>query len=317
MDSQQYQNLKVVVLAGGVGGSKMAHGLAQILPPENLFIIGNTADDFEHMGLYISPDIDTLMYTLGKVNNPETGWGRADETWHTLEALQLLNGPTWFSVGDKDLATHLLRTHWLREGYPLSWVTAQLCRRFRVKPTLMPMTDSPVQTIFDTNEGKLPFQEYFVRWRAEPRVNHIEFVGAESAQNNRDILNAIRLADLIVFAPSNPLLSLDPILSLPSMRRLLAASQTTKIGISPIIGGKTVRGPAAKIMHELGIEASAFGVASHLKDVLSHFMIDTVDQVHRGRISNLGLNILTTDILMRSPADQARLAREVLDFVLR
>lgn len=316
MNDNRYQNLKVVVLAGGVGGSKMVNGLAQLIPPENLFIIANTADDFEHLGLHISPDLDTIMYVLGGVQNPKTGWGRADETWQVLDALEKVNGPTWFKLGDKDLATHLLRTHWVREGYPLSWITAQLCRRLNIKPTLMPMTDSPVHTIFHTDQGKLSFQAYFVRWQCQPLVHQIEFEGVEEAASNRDILNALRMADLIVFAPSNPLLSLAPILALPGMRRLLVASRANKIAVSPLIGGQAVKGPAAKIMQELRMEASPFGVANYFEDILSGFILDTVDEIHQARINNLGIHTLLTDIFMKSTADQARLAKELLDFAI-
>ncbi len=312
--NEQFKNLKVVVLAGGVGGAKMVNGLAQRITPENLFIIANTADDFEHLGLYISPDLDTLMYTLANLNNPETGWGREGESWRTLEALAELGGPTWFKLGDKDLATHLLRTQWKRSGYPLTWITAQLCRRLRIGPTLVPMTDSPVRTIVHTDQGKLSFQEYFARRQSQPIVQKIEFQGADEAESNRDISNAIRMADLIVFAPSNPWLSLDPILALPGMRRILTASQTTKIAVSPIIGGQAVKGPAAKIMSELNMEVSPFGVAHYLKDLLTGFVFDNVDDIHQERIAGLGLNTLMTDTLMKSVEDQARLAKELLAF---
>ncbi len=306
------KHLKIVALAGGVGGAKMVNGLAQILPPENLFIISNTADDFEHLGLSISPDLDTVMYALAGINNPHTGWGLAGETWHTIAALETLGGPTWFKLGDKDLATHLLRTHWRQSGYPLSWITAQLCRRLGVKPTLMPMTDSRVRTVLHTDQGKLAFQEYFVRYHFEPLVQRIEFEGATTANLNRDITSAIRMADTIVFAPSNPLLSIDPILALPGLRRLIAASSARKIAVSPIIGGVAVKGPAAKLMAELGLEVSPFGVAEYLKDVLTAFVLDTADEIHAARIAGLGLRTLTTNTLMKSVADQARLAREIL-----
>ena len=309
-----YQNLKVVILAGGVGGAKMVNGLAQHIAPENLFIIANTADDFEHLGLHISPDLDTLMYTLAGLNNPQTGWGREGESWQTLTALAELGGPTWFKLGDKDLATHLLRTQWKRNGYPLSWITAQFCRRLRIGPKLVPMTDSPIRTIIHTEQGKLPFQEYFVRQQSQPIVQKIEFQGADTAESNRDIFNAIRMADLIVFAPSNPLLSLDPILALPGMRRILNAAPSKKIAVSPIIGGQAVKGPAAKIMGELGMEVSPFGVAHYLNDLLTGFVFDRADKIHQERIAGLGLYTLMTNTLMKSVEDQARLAKELLAF---
>lgn len=302
----------VVALAGGVGGAKMVNGLAQTIPPENLFIIGNTADDFEHIGLSISPDLDTVMYALAGINNTETGWGLDGESWRVMETLAKLGGPTWFKLGDKDLATHLLRTHWRKAGYPLSWITAQLCRRLGVQPTLMPMTDSPVRTILHTDRGKLAFQDYFVRHRFEPTVSRIEFKGAETAETSREILTAIRMADVIVFAPSNPLLSLDPILAIPGLRRMIAASRARKIAISPIIAGGAVKGPAAKLMTEFGLEVSPFGVADYLKELLTEFVFDTVDAVHQSRIEGLGLRAIVTDTLMKSVNDQKRLATEIL-----
>ena len=316
MTALAFEHLKIVVLAGGVGGSKMVNGLAQLVPPENLFIVANTADDFEHLGLCISPDLDTIMYTLAGVNNSETGWGRADETWQAIEAVQQLDGPSWFKLGDKDLANNLLRTQWRRQSYPLSWITAQLCRRFGVRQTLMPMSDSPVQTILHTDQGKLAFQDYFVRRRCQPVVSQIEYDGVEQAEVNRDILSAIRLADLIVLAPSNPLLSLDPILALPGLGRLIKAAAAPVIGVSPLIGGKAVRGPAAKLMRELDMESSPVGVAQHLWHVLNGFVLDSVDRLHQPRIEALGLRALCTGTLMTSLEDQAQLATEVVEFGL-
>jgi LPPG:FO 2-phospho-L-lactate transferase len=311
-----YENLKVVALAGGVGGSKMVNGLAQILAPENLTIIANTGDDFEHLGLFISPDLDTIMYTLAGVNNPQTGWGRVEETWHTLTALQDLEGPAWFRLGDKDLANNLLRTQWLRQGQSLSWVTAQLCRRFGVAQTLRPMTDSPVRTIIHTNQEKLSFQDYFVRLRCAPRVVRLVYEGADTAELNPELVAALRTADLIVITPSNPLLSIDPILAIPDMTPCLRTVPAPKIAVSPIIGGAAVRGPAAKIMQELDMEVSPVGVAKHLKHILTGFVLDTVDRNDQARLEELRLGTLATDTLMRSPYDQARLAGEVVEFGL-
>ena len=316
MSRTLYPNLKTVVLAGGVGGAKMVNGLAQILPPENLFIIANTGDDFEHLGLSISPDLDTIMYTLAGVNNRETGWGRAGETWRTTETLATLCGPTWFKLGDKDLATHLLRTEWRRSGFPLSWVTTQLCRRFGVQQTLIPMSDSSIQTIVHTERGELSFQDYFVRHRCEPRVLKLEYRGAEVAEPDRSLLSTIRMADVIIFAPSNPLLSIAPILSMPGMVRIIGAAVAPKIAVSPIIGGQAVKGPAAKIMTEFSMEVSPFGVANYLKDVLSGFVFDDVDAAMSPRIKDLGLRTYVTDTMMYNEADQARLAREVIEFAL-
>jgi len=316
MTDTTYKNLKVVALAGGVGGSKMVNGLAQILPPENLFVIVNTGDDFEHLGLHISPDLDTVMYGLAGVNNPPTGWGRADETWGVICELEQLDGPAWFKLGDKDLANHLLRTQWLREGYSLSWVTAQLCWRFGVSQRVVPMADTPVRTIVHTDEGKLAFQHYFVRRRCEPGVQKLVYEGADTAEVSPDIKSAINSAGLIVITPSNPLLSIDPILSLPGMTDLIRTAPVPKIAVSPIIGGKAVKGPAAKIMQELGMAVSPVGVASHLKHILTGFVFDSEDRNLQNQLEDLGLKTIHTNTLMQSPQDQARLAREVIEFGL-
>jgi LPPG:FO 2-phospho-L-lactate transferase len=306
----------VVALAGGVGGSKMVSGLAQILPPENLFVVVNTGDDFEHLGLHISPDLDTVMYGLAGVNNPQTGWGRADESWHAIGEVEALDGPAWFKLGDKDLANHLLRTQWLRQEQSLSWVTAQLCQRFGVKQTVVPMTDSFVRTIVHTDEGRLAFQDYFVRRRCEPSVQKLLYEGSDTADINPDLKTAVRAADLIVITPSNPLLSIDPILFLPGITDLIRTAPFPKIAVSPIIGGKAVKGPAAKIMQELGMDVSPVGVASHLNHILTGFVFDTEDQNLQSRIERLGLKSMHTNTLMKSPQDQARLAREVVAFGL-
>ena len=316
MTDYDHPELKIVVLAGGVGGSKLVNGLAQRIKPENLFIIANTGDDFEHLGLWISPDVDTIMYTLAGVNNPETGWGRASESWSIMAQLEALGGPDWFRLGDQDLALNLLRTHWRRQGYPLSWITEQLCRRFGVRQQLTPMADNVVQTILHTDQGELPFQEYFVHRRCEPTVREIEYAGAEQAETRREIVSAVRLADLIVFAPSNPFLSIDPILALPGLARVIAATAAPKVAVSPIIGGAAVKGPAAKLMRELGLEISPFGVAQHLQHVLTGIVIDTIDIFHHPGIESLGLRTHLTQTLMKSTQDQAKLAGEVIEFGL-
>lgn len=316
MTTSAYPNIKVVVLAGGVGGSKMVNGLAQIIPPENLTIMVNTADDFEHLGLWISPDLDTVMYRLAGVNNLETGWGRANPSWETMTALKDLGGPGWFNLSDQDLANNLLRTHWLRQGYPLTWVTQQLCEQFNLPHRLYPMTDDVVQTWVHSDQGELSFQEYFVHKRCEPTVKRLEYRGADQAEVNRDLINDIRLADLIVFAPSNPFLSIDPILALPGIARLIGAASAPKIAVSPIIGGNAVKGPAAKLMTEFGFEVSSFGVADYFQKILTGFVIDEADQVHESRITSLGLRTFVTATLMKSTEDEAQLATHVVRFGL-
>jgi LPPG:FO 2-phospho-L-lactate transferase len=310
--SQKVQH--VVALAGGVGGAKLAYGLARKVPADRLTIIVNTGDDFEHLGLYISPDLDTVMYTLAEVSNPVTGWGVKDESWGMMAAMARYGGPTWFQLGDRDLATHLLRTKWLREGFPFNWVTRELSRRLGVRPTILPMTEAPVRTIIETDGGELVFQEYFVKLRQQPTVKQIRFEGADEAQPSREVISAIRNADAIIFCPSNPLLSIDPILSMSSLRRIIAASPVPKIAVSPIVRGDAIKGPAAKIMGELGLEVSPVGVARHLQDVLTGVVIDHLDERHQDAITDLGLRTLVTGTIMTSLESRVTLAGTVLGF---
>lgn len=299
-----------------MGGAKLAFGLYQIVPPENLTIIVNTGDDFEHLGLHISPDLDTVMYTLAGVANPATGWGVKDESWNMMAALARYGQPTWFQLGDRDLATHLLRTKWLHENYPYNWVTRELCQRLGVRCTVLPMSEALVRTMVMTDQGELAFQEYFVQQQCRPVVKSIRFAGAEQAQPSREVAGALRNADVIIFCPSNPLLSLDPILALPNMRRIIAASRVPKIAVSPIVGGAALKGPAAKLMAELGQDVSPVGVARHLQDVLTGFVLDHVDQAHQAAVEELGLRTLVTGTVMLNDEDRVRLAREVLDFAV-
>jgi LPPG:FO 2-phospho-L-lactate transferase len=305
---------KVVALAGGVGGAKLAYGLAQIVPPEDLTIIVNTGDDFEHLSLRISPDLDTVMYTLANVANPVTGWGVKDESWNMMTALARYGGPTWFQLGDRDLATHLLRTQWLREGYPYNWVTRELCRRLGIRCTVLPMTEQPVRTIIQTDGGELAFQEYFVKLQCKPVIRGIRFDGVEEAQPGKEVIYAVRHADIIVFCPSNPFVSIDPILALPNLRRIIAASRVPKIGVSPIVKGEALKGPAAKMMIELGLEVSPVSVAHHLRNVLTGFVIDHLDEQYQDAITDLGLRTLVTATIMNNNEARVRLAKEVLEF---
>ncbi|HMQ51853.1 MAG TPA: 2-phospho-L-lactate transferase [Anaerolineae bacterium] len=309
-------NLNIVALAGGVGGAKLAHGLYQLVPPETLTIIVNTADDFEHLGLAISPDLDTVMYTLAEQSNPVTGWGVKNESWNMMAAMARYGGPTWFQLGDRDLATHLLRSMWLREGRNFTRITQELCRRLGIRCSILPMSDQPVRTLVDSDEGMLPFQEYFVHRQCRPVVKSLTFAGAEEAQPSREVANAIRLADVIIFCPSNPLLSLDPILALRHMRRILAASQAPKIGVSPIVGGQALKGPAAKMMAELGLEVSTVGVARHLQDLLTGFVIDHTDRDQAHAIAEMGLHPLVTGTVMTNNEAKRQLAKEVLEFAV-
>jgi LPPG:FO 2-phospho-L-lactate transferase len=301
-----------------VGGAKLAWGLAQLLPAERLTVVVNTADDFEHLGLHISPDLDTVLYTLAGVANPETGWGIRDETWSTMDMLARYAAPTWFRLGDRDLATHLLRSKWLREGFPLSWITRELSKLLGVRHTILPMTDARVRTVVHTDAGDLPFQEYFVARRWQPAVRSIHFEGIENAQPTPDVVSALRNAQAIVLCPSNPFVSLDPILALPAVRRIVAASRAPKVAVSPIVGGQALKGPAAKMMRELGLEVSPVGVARHYRDLLTAFVLDRQDEEFKTSIAfELGIRAHVTDTVMRSDADRVRLAREVLEFAVQ
>jgi LPPG:FO 2-phospho-L-lactate transferase len=300
--------MKIVALAGGVGGAKLVHGLAQILPPEDLTVIVNTGDDFEHYGLYISPDLDTVCYTLAGLANPETGWGRVNETWQTITNIEKLGGPGWFHLGDQDIATHLERTRRLKEGQSLSQITRGFCKAWGVKHTILPMSDQPVRTIVETDEGDLPFQEYFVHRACQPRVRGFRFEGVETARPADGVEQAIRYAEAVIICPSNPWVSIDPILRVLSP---ILSDKLPVVAVSPIIGGKTVKGPAAKMYAELGIEPSALAVANHYLDILRGFVLDNQDAQ---LAASLPVRTLITNTLMRTDEDRARLAQDVLHF---
>lgn len=307
--------MKIVALAGGVGGAKFAHGLAQILPAEDLTIIVNTGDDFEHYGLYVCPDLDTVCYTLAGLANPETGWGRVKETWNVIENASKLGGPDWFRLGDRDLGTHLERTRRLKEGQTLSQITRDFCKAWGIPQTILPMSDQPVRTIVETAEGDLAFQEYFVHRRCEPRVTGFLFEGLDLAEPAPGTREAIECADLLIICPSNPWVSIDPILRVLSPLRSVWEAGLRMLAISPIIGGQTVKGPAAKMYRELGIEPSALAVANHYRGLITDFVFDTYDQRLQGEIQNLNMNTLVTNTLMKSHDDRKQLASVVLDFV--
>ena len=303
---------RVVALAGGVGGAKLADGLAQTLPPENLTIIVNTGDDFDHLGLRICPDLDTVCYTLAGLANPETGWGRAAETWHALESVMQLGGPDWFRLGDRDLGTHLVRTHRLRAGQPLSQVTLDFCTAWGIAPTVLPMSDDPVPTIVLSDVGDLAFQEYFVHRRCEPRVSGFHFLGAGQAKPAPGVLPALQEADLVVICPSNPWVSIDPILAVPGIRAALETRSV--VAVSPIIGGEAVKGPVVKMYRELGIQPSALAVARHYRGFLDGFVFDSLDRNLESQISQMGVEIFATRTLMTSAVERKRLAQDVLKF---
>jgi LPPG:FO 2-phospho-L-lactate transferase len=301
----------VVALSGGIGGAKLALGLYRVLPPGALTVIANTGDDFEHLGLSVSPDLDTLLYTLAGLDNPETGWGRRGETWTFMSALETLGGETWFKLGDGDLATHVERTRRLRAGDSLSAITRDFRRRLGIMARLLPMSDDPVRTRLFTDEGWLDFQDYFVRRGSAPVVREIVFSGAEAARPHPDFLAALASDDLrlVVICPSNPLISIDPILSLPGVRGALRARRAPAVAVSPLIGGKAVKGPTAKMMAELGLPADATAVARHYGDILDHYVLDEAD---RHSVAGIDPATTVTRTLMETLADRDALARAVL-----
>jgi LPPG:FO 2-phospho-L-lactate transferase len=303
--------VKLVALAGGVGGAKFAHGLAQSVPPQDLTVIVNTGDDFEHYGLYICPDLDTVCYTLAGIANPETGWGRVNETWNVIDQASKLGGPAWFRLGDQDLGTHLERTRRLEAGQSLSHVTKDFCKAWEIKQNVLPMSDQPVRTIVQTDEGDLAFQEYFVHRHCEPHVRGFRFEGVDSAKPAPGVSEAIQSADAVIVCPSNPWVSIDPIL------RIVKSIEQPVVAISPIIGGQTVKGPAAKMYRELGIEPSALAVARHYCDLATGFVLDHLDRQLEGEIRSLSMRTFVTNTLMNSHDDRKRLAMDVLDFIGR
>ncbi len=306
--------LNVVALAGGVGGSKLVSGLAEILPGDQLTVIANTGDDFEHLGLTICPDLDTLVYTLAGLANPETGWGRVDETWGFLETLETLGGPTWFQLGDRDLALHHERTRRLKEGQLLSEVTRHICRALDISVNLLPMSDHPVRTIVDTDDGELAFQDYFVARRCEPRVKGFRFAGVDKASPAPGVIEALNSTNLVVLCPSNPWVSLDPILAVKGIRN--AVVEKPVVGVSPIVGGKAIKGPTAKMYLELGIQPSALTVVKHFGDLLKCVVIDAQDEHLAADIEALDIHVRVTNTIMTDLQDRKRLASEVLDFAM-
>jgi LPPG:FO 2-phospho-L-lactate transferase len=305
--------MKIVALAGGVGGAKLAHGFAQILPPEDLIVIVNTGDDFEHLGLYICPDLDTVCYTLAGLANPETGWGRADETWRTITDIERIGGPKWFRLGDKDLATHLERTRRLKEGQCLSQITKDFCGAWGIMHTVLPMSDQPVRTIVETDEGDLAFQEYFVHRRCEPRVKGFRFEGIESARPAAGVTEALEQAEAIVICPSNPWVSIGPILAVAELKSRIETKRV--LAVSPILGGQAVKGPAAKMYRELGIEPTAVAIARHYEGLLTGFVLDKVDAQLEADVRRLNMQTLVTDTLVRTSEERRRLAEDVLNFI--
>lgn len=310
---------KVVALCGGVGGAKLAWGLAQILAPEQLTVIVNTGDDFEHLGfgnsgLHISPDLDTVMYTLAGLNNRELGWGLTGETWHCMAALEKLGGETWFRLGDRDLATHVYRTQALQRGETLTAVTAHLCRSLGVQHRVLPMCNEALRTLVDTDEGELAFQDYFVRRQCQPAVRAVQFAGVGQARLSADVISALQDPDLqrVIVCPSNPLLSIAPILVVPGLREQLVSLREKILVVSPLVGGQAVKGPTAKMMQELAIPTDSTSIARCYQGLLGTLVIDDCDAADADALCEPGINVQVCKTLMKTDEDKIALARQLL-----
>lgn len=306
----------LIAISGGIGGAKLCYGLDQILQPEQLRVIANTGDDFLYLGFYISPDIDTLIYTLAGVNNKETGWGREDETWKTHNVLGELGADNWFKLGDKDLALHLHRSKALKNGETLTSITQDIAERFKLKNIILPMSDHIIQTVVDTDKGSMPFQEYFVKESTTPKVREISFE-SKHPKTTKEVLEAINDPELSGFliAPSNPYLSIDPILSIDEIKQTLMQSNKPRVAVSPIIGRDSVKGPTAKIMQEMGLEVNVMTIANHYENLIDGLIIDNTDEEYIQAIESFGVKVKVTNILMHDNDDKTRLAEEAIEFL--
>ena len=308
---------RYLALTGGIGGSKLALGLSKMLNADELGFVVNTGDDFEHLGLHISPDIDTLLYTLAGLNNQETGWGRRDDSWEFMQALADLGGETWFKLGDKDLALNVERSRRLGRGDSLNDVTERLAKSLGVMHQVLPMSNEPVSTLVHTRNGPMDFQHYFVRERCEPVVSGFEYIGAAGARVNPEIDRWLEPGQLsgIILCPSSPFISIDPILSLPVLREALRQCAVPVIAISPIIGGQALKGPLAKIMRELSVPGTAAWIAGHYRDFLDGFIMDSMDEEWVSEIEAMGMAVMCTNIVMNSLHERVQLARCSLEFI--
>ena len=306
---------KILTLVGGVGGSKLVLGLSHILDPENLMIIVNTGDDEEIYGLYVSPDLDTVMYTLADVVNKKFGWGIGNDSFVTLNQLDKYGVDTWFKIGDIDFATHILRTEMIQSGMTLSEITKQLCSKFNIKHTVIPMTDGKVNTILETDKGFMEFQEYFVKNQFKPSVKSVSFKGIDDCVATPDFDAALNEYDNLIICPSNPFLSILPILSIPDVRSKIRNFNGTKIAVSPIIGNDSVKGPAGKMLKEQGHEVSALGVARLYSDICDIFVIDSSDKNLVSEIEDLGIEVHLSNIMMNTKEDKIALAKNLLSLL--
>lgn len=311
-------SLRVTALAGGVGAARFLRGVVRVIPAVNLCVIVNTGDDDEFFGLSVSPDVDTITYTLANAVDSAKGWGLPQETHRCLEALGRYYADTWFGLGDADLATHLLRTQQLRQGQTLSAVTAEIARKWGVEATVLPMSNDRVRTIVHTEAGALPFQEYFVKQRGEGHVSKVELSGIASAQPAPGVCDALRSADLVILPPSNPLVSIGPIISLPGVRAALQETQAPVVAISPLVAGKPIKGPADKMLAGLGIEVSSVGIANLYKDFVDTFVLDeqdiVQDKAQHERLEKLGMAVIVTDTVMSDMDKSVALARTIIDY---
>ncbi len=307
--------MKTLALAGGVGGAKLCFGLAEELEPEELCIVVNTGDDEEFYGLHVSPDLDTVMYTLAGIANPDTGWGIRNESFVTLSALERLGEDTWFGLGDQDLATHILRTNMLRRGKPLSEITEYLCEKLGVEHKVAPMTDHRVGTMVITDIGVLPFQTYFVKHGCEPIATGLRFAGSETAKPSAQFSESLDACDALVLCPSNPYLSIAPILSIPGVRERIERFDGRRVAVSPIVGGQALKGPAAKLLAELNEDVSCVGVARQYVGLCDIFVIDELDRDLADDVRALGMDVLVLNTIMNDNRDKIELARNLLSAV--
>jgi LPPG:FO 2-phospho-L-lactate transferase len=303
---------RIIAFAGGVGGAKLVYGLTEILNPDNLDIVVNTGDDEEIHGLHVSPDLDTMMYTLSGKSNEVTGWGIKDETFRTLDALNQYGIDTWFKLGDLDFATHIYRTYLIKNKFTLSEITSLLSKSLGLLHQIIPMTDCKVRTIIDTDAGIMTFQEYFVKNQCQPKVNSIIYKGAKESVPSNEFRRALENNNIIIYCPSNPFLSIAPILEISGVTQAIRDFKGLRIAVSPIVNGSALKGPAAKILYELGEEVSAYGVAKQFVGICDYFVIDEIDHSLKNKIETLGIKVFETDIVMQTNEQKVKLAEYLL-----
>ncbi|MDE0645124.1 MAG: 2-phospho-L-lactate transferase [Gammaproteobacteria bacterium] len=305
--------MTILAITGGIGGAKLALGLTHVLTPNELIFLANTGDDFEHLGLYISPDVDTLIYTLAGVVDPDRGWGRSEETWHCLNTLAYLGEPAWFRLGDQDLAVHIARTYALKRGKNLSEITDRIRIALGVKYRILPVSDDPIRTFLHTLIGRLSFQEYFVKKRCEPTINQIKYEHSNACLNPRLDLSEL---EGVIICPSNPYLSIGPMLAIDSLFEFLQSKRIPVVAVSPVVAGKAIKGPTAKIMQELGVAVSAIAVARHYKELINGFIVDESDIDSVPEIESMDISVSAYPSVMTTLQDRIKLARHSVNFVL-